>query len=599
MRKLLLPLAALALASSPVCAQVDVLTRRVDNSRSGVYGHETALTPQTVRTRFGKLWTLYADAKIMAQPLYVSNLVTPAASIIGSTARTKCSSGCNAVVFATMKGTVYAYMADEKPATNNDTLLWATYLSDGTACNCAATGPRNGSGDFDMWAVDDPWSGIVGTPVIDRTTNSLYVVDWTNDQQYRVYNLNLTTGRIQKGPVVVQGSVGGQTFAPNTSGWIQQRKQRAGLLLSNGLLYVAFGGDVPPSSHALAGWLFVYDAATLAMKAVWSPTPNGRNGGIWMAGDAPAADAAGNVYLQTGDGDLVPTSQSFGDSIVKLHFQNGAISVAGFFAPCNQMLLQQCDLDQGSAGVVLFDPFIVGGGKDGRLYLMRTEAMPGYQPGPYPPPAAACLPGEPDCADPPALIQKWRASISHIHGAPIVWKGPDNQTWLYVMGEGDRLKAYPFDGARFNLQALKQGDWTQPTLNQVPVCQSQANHGMWMPGGLLGVSSNGSTRGTGIVWAVVPSNGDANSCRGVKGMLIAFDAEDVTKELWRSQGKDANVSDTKDSFGLLARFLPPTIANGKVFVGTAGDAEPLQRYGGPRPAQTGPANYYLAVYGLK
>ena len=243
------------------------------------------------------------------------------------------------------------------------------------------------------------------------------------------------------------------------------------------------------------------------MKTVWSPTPNGRNGGIWMAGDAPAADAAGNVYLQTGDGDMVPTSQSFGDSIVKLHFQNGAISVAGFFAPCNQMLLKQCDLDQGSAGVVLFDPFIVGGGKDGRLYLMRTDAMPGYRPGPYPPSAAACLPGEPDCADPPGLIQKWQASMGHIHGAPIVWKGPSNQTWLYVMGEGDRLKAFPFDGAKFNLQALKQGDWTQPKLNQAPVCQSQANHGMWMPGGLLGVSSNGSTRGTGIVWSVVPATG--------------------------------------------------------------------------------------------
>jgi hypothetical protein len=356
-------------------------------------------------------------------------------------------------------------------------------------------------------------------------------------------------------------------------------------------LYVAFGGDNP---DALAGWLFVYDAATLAMKTVWSPTPNGRNGGIWMAGDAPAADANGNVYLQSGDGDMVPTSQSFGDSILKLHFQNGAISVAGFFAPCNQMLLKQCDLDQGSAGVVLFDQYIVGGGKDGRLYLMRVDKMPGYQAGPFPPPAAACLSGQPDCADPPDLIQKWQASMGHIHGAPIVWKG--SKTWLYVMGEGDHLKAYPFDNGQFNVAAMKQGGWMQPNLNQVPVCQSQANHGMWMPGGLLGVSSNGSAQG--IVWALVPANGDGNSCRGVKGMLIAFDADDVTKELWRSQGKDANVSDTKDSYGLLARFNPPTIANGKVFVATAGDAEPLQRYGGPRPAP-GPANYYLAVFGLK
>ena len=324
--------------------------------------------------------------------------MVPPDSIIGSTAKAKCAHGCNAVIFATMKGTVYTYMADEKPATQSDTLLWARYLSDNAACHCGATGPQNGSGDFDMWAVDDPWWGILGTPVIDRAANALYVVNWTNDKQYRVYNLNLATGRVQKGPVVVQGSVGGENFAPNTQGWIQRRKQRAGLLLSNGLLYVAFGGD---NHDALAGWLFVYDAASLALKTIWSPTPNGRNGGIWMAGDAPAADASGDVYLQTGDGDLVPDHHRFGDSLVRLSFKNGAMTVAGFFAPCNQMLLKQCDLDQGSAGTVLFDQFVVGGGKDGKLYLMRRDKMAGYKPGPFPPPAASCQPGAPPCADGP------------------------------------------------------------------------------------------------------------------------------------------------------------------------------------------------------
>jgi len=584
---------AVLLTTGTMFAQVDVLTRRVDNLRSGVNSHETTLTQDAVQNRFGKLWTLFADAKIMAQPLYVSNLVVPPANIVGSTAKAKCAGGCNAVLFATMKGTIYAYMADQQPATINDTLLWATYLSDGTACKCSATGPQNGSGNFDMWAVDDPWWGILGTPVIDRSTNSIYAVDWTNDQQYRVYRLDLTTGQIKNGPVVVQGTVGGQTFFLNTPNFIQGRKQRAGLLLANGLLYVGFGGDDP---SALAGWLFVYDAATLTLKTVWSPTPNGRNGGIWMAGDAPAADGDGNVYLQTGDGDLDQAKQNFGDSLVKLQFQNGAISVAGFFAPCNQMLLQKCDLDQGSAGVVLFDQFVAGGGKNGELYLMRTDKMPGYTPGPFPPTANACLPAQPECTDSPDLVQKWQASGGHIHGSPIVWQGPNNQTWLYVMGEEDRLKAFPFEGGQFNQAKLKTGTWTQPKLTDDQFCQVKQNHGMWMPGGLLGVSSNGATQG--IVWTLVPVNGDANSCRGVKGMLLAVAADDVTKELWRSQGGDAKASDTKDSFGLLARFNAPTIANGKVFVPTAGDAEPLGRYTGPRPASP-VKNYYLAVYGLR
>jgi hypothetical protein len=584
-----------ALAGIPAVAQVDVLTRRYNNFRNGVNNQETILNQKSVPARFGKLWTLYADAKIMAQPLYVSNLAVPDSPTKGSTAKEKCASQCNAVIFATMKGTLYAYMADEKPSGQNDTLLWATYLSDGAHCKCSATGPQNGSGNFDMWAVDDPWWGILGTPVIDRASNSLYVVNWTNDQQYRLYNLNITTGAVQNGPVVVQGKVGNQTFAPGTPGWIQRRKQRAGLLLLNGLLFVAFGGDNPDN---LAGWFFVYDAKTLALKTVWSPTPNGRNGGIWMAGEAPAADAAGNIYLQSGDGDFNPNVQSYGDSILKLSFQNSGLSVGGYFAPCDQMLLKQCDLDQGSSGPVLFNNLVIGGGKNGKLYVMSTNNLPGYAHGPYPPPAAVCQPELIDCAEPAGLIQSWPASVGHIHGSPVVWNGSNGRVWLYVMGEGDHLKTWPFQNGKFDLQGIKQSAWVQPMLNQVAICQSQANHGMWMPGGYLTLSSKGSDAGTGILWALVPANGDGNSCRGVKAMLMAFKADDVMQELWRSQGRDINLSDTKDSVGLLARFNPPVVANGKVFVGTAGDGEQLQRYGGPRPFE--PAlNYYLAVYGLK
>jgi hypothetical protein len=583
------------LMSMPAWAQVDVLTRRMDNARSAVNSRETALNPRTVRAKFGKLWSLYADAKIMAQPLYVSNLIVPASDAFGTVAKAKCPSGCNVVIFATMKGTLYAYLADEKPQATNDTLVWARYLSDNSACQCGATGPQNGSGDFDMWAVDDPWWGIVGTPVIDRATNSLYVVAWTNDQQYRLYNLNLKNGQIQKGPVLVQGSVGGQNVAANTPGWTQLRKQRASLLLSNALLYVPFGGDNPDS---LAGWLFVYDAATLTLKAVWSPTPAGRNGGIWMGGEGAAVDAEGNIFLQVGDGDLDVRKSNYGDTLLKLQFRNGALNVVDYFSPCNQMLLQRCDLDQGSSGPILFHDLVAGGGKNGWIYVMRAAKLAKYMPGPYPPSALVCDPGVIDCTDSADLVQKWRATHGHIHGSPVFWDGPAGKSWLYVMGEGDHLKAFPFEDGRFNLAGVKQGKWVQPPLTAVPECQSQANHGMWMPGGYLAVSSDASKAGTGILWALLPANGDSNSCRGVKGMLMAFDAEDVSKEIWRSQAQDAAVSDTADSFGLLARFNTMTIANGKVFVPTAGDAEPLRRVGEPRPVG-GPANYRLVVYGLK
>ena len=155
------------------------------------------------------------------------------------------------------------------------------------------------------------------------------------DGQYRLYNVALDSGDVKQGPVVVRGSVGRRGFARRSTGWQQVRKQRAALLLSNGMLYVAFGGDTPPNS-GLAGWLFVYDAGTLALKTVWSPTPNGNNAGIWQAGQGPAADNAGNVYLQTGDGDFNVQQKSYGDSIVRLRLDPHGISVDDYFSPCNQ-----------------------------------------------------------------------------------------------------------------------------------------------------------------------------------------------------------------------------------------------------------------------
>jgi hypothetical protein len=575
MRTLVMLVLTVAIVSTQALAQVDVLTQHNDNQRSGLNTHETVLNQQDVKNNFGKLWTLDSDAKIMAQPLYVSNLKSP-----------KCPAGCNTVIFASMKGTIYAYLADQKPASQNDTLVWARYLGD----------PENGSGAFDMWATDDPWWGILGTPVIDRSSNSIYAVVWNSDGRYRLYNVALDSGAIKQGPVVIAGSVGRAVFdRTGEAGWQQVRKQRAALLLSNGMLYVAFGGDNPTG---LAGWLFVYDASTLAFKTVWSPTPDGTNGGIWQSGQGPAADAAGNVYLLTGDGDFDAGSGRYADSMVRLRLGAGGLSVADYFAPCDQSWLRtSCDLDLGSSGPLLFDDMILGGGKTGELYLMKAAKLAHFQAGIHPPPAGPNCMAIPACTDGPLLTQRWKAANGHIHGSPIIWNGPGGKRWIYVMGEGSHLNAYPYANGKANPNGVRQSAWVPPAPGNQPCGGPVMN---WMPGGIMSVSSNGNNAGTGIVWVLVPTNGDANSYRGVKGALLALDAEDVSKALWRSQGTDGAISDTPDSFGLLARFAPPTIANGKVFVGTAGDKEQLYRWCGHRPAWNQfPANYYLAVYGLK
>jgi hypothetical protein len=576
-------LTLMALICNLVLAQTvpNITTQRGDNSRSGANLLEKQLSQQAVKTHFGKLWTLFSDAKIMAQPLYVSNLKSDT-----------CPGGCNTVIFCSMKGTVYAYKADEKPNTINDTLVWARYLGD----------PRPGGGDIDAWATDDPWWGILGTPAIDLANNLFYVVAWNPDQNYRLYALSLLNGKVVKGPVVIRGSAGGTSFTQTTPNWTQQHKQRSGLLLDHGSLYVAFGGDNP---RVQSGWLFAYDAATLNLQAVWSPTPGGNNGGLWMSGGGPLADAPGNIYLMTGNGEFNPSKTHFGNSLVKLGLSaaGGAktLTVADSFTPCNQGFLDgPGDVDLGSAAP-LFLPgnLIAGGGKEGIIYLMSRDKLGGFQPG-----APANPPQQPGCNEGPLVLQRVSATEGHIHGAPVLWVGPNGASWVYVMGEGDNLKAFPFKNGRFltGVADVKKSAW-RPPHPAPPTCAGTPDN--WMPGGILAVSSDRAKPGTGIVWALVPANGDANTYRGVKGMLMALNAENVGQELWRSQGADST-ADIPDSFGLLSRFNPPTVANGKVFVATAGDSEPLKRYAGfgqPPPCgarpQQFPANFGLVVYGLK
>jgi hypothetical protein len=541
----------------------NIYTQRVDNQRSGVNLTETELNQSKVRTQFGRLWTLYSDAKVMAQPLYMSQLVSH-----------KCPQGCNTVLFASMNNTVYAYIADQKPATSNDTLIWSKSLGP----------PRAGAHDIDEAALDDPTWGILSTPAIDVANNLMYVVAWNSDQMYRISALDLHTGETVKGPVVIEGSVGESSFTQHAKDWKQLRKQRAGLLLDHDSVYVAFGGD---NEGGIAGWMFVYDAATLQLRTVWSPEPGGKSGGIWMSGTGPVADDGADIFLQTGNGDYDPKKNQYGDSLVKLKLNENKLDVVDAFTPCNQSYLNHQDLDMGSAAPLLLPGnLLLSGGKYGNLYLMDRDHLGGYVSGGW---------HKEECTDSQSILQTVAVNRGHIHGSPIYWSGPEGKQWVYVMAEAKNLTAFPFVDGKLKTGAddVKISAWKPP--HQAPaICHKPARN--WMPGGILALSSDVNRAGTGIVWALVPANGDSNTFRGVKGMLLALNAEDVSQELWRSQGPDGE-ADNPDSFGLLARFVPPTVANGKVFVANAGDHEELKRYCGTRPTQF-PKNYGVVVYGL-
>jgi len=566
-----LALALLLLMAAFRARAADVLTHHNGNDRTGVNAAETLLTTANVKpATFGRLWSLYVDGQVVAQPLYVSQVRIDTST----NPNTPPLQGTfNAVVVATMHNTVYVYDADaENRLPDGRTKpLWATWLGQ----------PRPGGKDIDMWSTNDPEWGILGTPVIDPEKTTVWVVSWNEDgggkYRYRLHALNLQDGSPRVPPV----TIGGEPPDPAKpceypSGFRPCRqKQRTALLLSKGVVYAAFGGDGSP------GCMFGFDARTLEQKALWFSTPGHNDGGIWQSGQGPAADDDGNLYIITANGvfDANTGGQNYGDSFVKLRLENGALVVKDWFTPCNQEFMQSIDLDLGSGGPVLIPGtnLVFGGGKEGVLYLLSRTNMGKYAPSPT----------APNCKNPNAL-QEFQATdmhghgagttFGHIHGSPVFWKGPDRAR-AYVWGENSALKAYAFGQGKFiELDKPKQSTFRPPE---------------GMPGGMLSASSNGTKAGTGILWAAVPLDGDANSSRGTQGVVLALDAQDVTRQLWTSEQSGA-----RDRLGLFAKFVPPTVAAGKVFVATYGDREMPRRYAGnQRPAQF-PARYYVAVYGL-
>jgi hypothetical protein len=572
----------------------DVLTQHYNNARTGAILDEKVLNTSNVKTStFGKKWTLFADGQIVAQPLYVSNLQidtapNPDAPLTRGT--------FNAVIIATMHNTVYVYDADSaRPGLDGRTIpLWARWLGN----------PRPGGKDIDMYRTNDPEWGILSTPVISDDRKTLYVVAWHQDagnqQQYRLHALDLSSGvDRQQVNIDVAGTTapdakdtpagkachgGDKRFNPC------KHKQRAALLLTGGTIYVGFGGD------GNRGALYAFDAQNLKMKGDrWTSTQNSEqildehgkpkalfSGGIWQSGQGPAADDQGNIYLNTGNG-AFDGHESFGSSTVKLTHDAQGFAVKDHFTPCNVKFLNGHDLDLGSAGPVLIPenpPRIVTGGKEGILYILNREDFGKHQPGPGQ--------ATEECTNTNIVqqvlafgaVQHGETHWGNIHGSPVYWKGPDSSR-IYVWGENSPLKAYKF--AQGQLQDV--GDPRQSGFRPP----------LGMPGGMLALSADGDKTGSGILWAVVPFDGDANKQRGVNGIVLAFDAQDVSRVLWTSEQ-----APNRDSLGLFAKFNPPLVVAGKVFVPTYGDEEELRNYlndDAPNQNQF-PKHYYVAVYGL-
>ena len=519
--------------------QVSVLTQHNDSSRTGQNLNETTLNTSNVnQNTFGKLFWRTVDGYIYAQPLYV-----PAVNIQGT--------NHNVVYVATEHNSVYAFDADDA---NAKAPLWRVNFSAPVPSQdiCILTGDTN-PGDCPYLDLN-PEIGITSTPVIDPTAGIIYVVSRSKSvtngsYHFQLHALDLSSG-VERlgGPVEIAGQTSG-TGVGSVSGQVPfdpaYNVQRPGLLLQNGMIYIAFGsvGDIG-DYH---GWVMAYNATTLQQTGIFDVAPDGCCGGIWGAGQGVVGDGANNVYVMTADGDFNADTggRNYGDSFLKLN--GSSLTVSDYFTPFNQATLFSNNTDLGSGGPMLVPgtSLLVGMGKDKLFRVVDTTNMGHYN------------------ATSNHDVQEFTASAGTFFGSPIYWNSPNNGPVVYLWGPNDFLKAYKFTGTTFQTTPISQS-----------TVQNSSGFSNAAP---LSLSASGNSTGTGIVWSSASFSGVATGISR-PGVIRAFDATDLTRELWNSR-----LNLNRDDVGTYAKFVPPTVANGKVYVGSFSGQ--LEVYGlNPPPA---------------
>ena len=570
---LLLSLFAAFCPAAGLC-QSSITTQRYDNARTGQNLSETILNESNVNpATFGKLFTRAVDDQVYAQPLYIPNVTVPN---VGNR---------NILYVATVNNSVYAFDADDPGAAEP---LWRVSLTvaESGARPVNASDVGHNCGTYRDYAGN---IGIVGTPTIDETRRTLYVIarsarknwppiaaatrrlyvaartmttvakrmetdefaDWLHslvgnadrpviyattgtlwfvarrlDSIARALNstrfvqqlhaLDIATGAERpNSPVVIKARAHG-TGAGSWFGVLlfdpEIHNQRGSLLLANDIVYITWASHCETGPHH--GWIMGYDPTTLSQVLAKTVTPSGKGGGIWQSNAGPSADASGNLYLTVGNGTVTAPDggQDYGNAFLKL---NSSGEILDWFIPYNFEALNKTDRDVGSAGVLLIPHtnLLTSGGKEGKLYLLDRNNFGHFQQG-----------------SDNQIVQSFLLE-GDLRGTPTYWDGPGGP-YIYVWCSDCRGQAY---GLR--------GDLLTTTPISVTTMES-------IRGGILSISAKGTTAGTGILWANT-------------GALRAFDASDLSHELWNSE---RNAS--RDNFGNFAKFNTPVVAQGKVYLAT-------------------------------
>ena len=558
---------------------MNVLTRSFDNARTGVNSAETVLTPQNVGSNLlRKQFSVHVndDPRIEAQPLFVKAVHTP--------------HGVRDVLYVcTMANNIWAFDAGNgQPIWNNPVNLGKPVKPNGT--------------EIDMFGINILW-GILSTPVIDAETGIMYAVSWSSDTghvadaKHRLHARDIKSGAQVHPPLEIEADASAQG-RPAARFIASHQKQRAALLLTRATdnaghkrktLFIgcAMTHEEHDPSH---GWIIAYDVDQFRRTAAWCTTPNGSGSGIWQAGQGPAADEAGDIYVMTGNygvedannNSVHPAAGDLPDSFVKLHYTPpadahtmGKLEAVAWFTPFFDADRPRDgdddfqDYDLGSAGPLPLPGMglVVGAGKDGVVYVLDQDTQRFGQGSDYkvlrqPPIFFTYFPGFGiDAANVANLNHLFDGKTHHLHTSPIFWHSPANGPMLFCWGENECLRAW-------NVAA--DGTISFVAKSAEIASANVAGKG-GMPGGMLALSANGGQPNTAIVWALAPISGDANK-HVVEGILRAYDATKLDpvpnadgsprlKLLWDSR----HIPNNRFNH---CKFCPPVIADGRVFVPT-------------------------------
>ncbi len=558
---------ALTVIAAVTARATDVLSYHNDQQSTGQNLAEVHLTPSSITTgAFGKLYATPVDGQVYAQPLYKAGVNITASGNAGT---------YDTVFVATEHDSLYAIDA------RTGMILWHTVLASN-----GIPGATNISSIPWHWINSDdlsPEIGVTGTPVIDPATNALYVDAKTMQSTadtgtlhfvHTLFKIDIRNGAILAHNIFADTAVNLNTFAATFrtnsdptaaqdpfilgtgdgamaiggqsriyfNAWRQA--QRPGLLLLNGIVYIASAshGDMNPYH----GWILGFNASDLSLNAAFNDTPNGSQGGFWQAGGIPAVDSDGYIYIESGNGtfdgyadengvlhgldtNTFPVNSDYGDCFLKLAVDpattvtnqnpNGwGLKVVDYFSPKDTQSLDARDADLGSGGLVILPTsagtvstprLLMGAGKEGTVYLINRDNMGKFDP------------------NTDHVLQEQGNAIGGSFSTPAYFNGT-----IYWGGMGDRGKTFSIASAVFS-----------------PTPVSQTPDGFNFPGATPSISANGVNNG--IAWMIDLST----------SQLRAYDATDLSNELWTS-------ASAGNQLGTAVKFIVPTVADGRVFVGT-------------------------------